>query len=826
MYTMTCDGHPLLDVQDDAYIIGSPRVKNEVNTVGEGSFKIYFNHPNIDKLKPLLSVFEVKDEFGVIFRGRMTEDTKDFDNCKDVDLEGAMSYFNDSVVRPYVFPDDFLDDAEYKAAAAETAEQAALDGGVVRFLLKWYIDRHNEQVEPFQQFKLGNVTVYDKNNYIERATSDYTSTWKEVSGKLFNSSLGGFICIRYEADGNYIDYLREFTEVNEQGITYGENMLDISQNTNANETYSAIIPLGKEAESTESSGEVHEGLYVDIVDSSTVKRKLTIESLPDGNITSDIVKKGDALYSKAAVSKYGWRCAPIDETTWDDVEEPENLQSKGVEFLEGDSTNIPNTIKVTAVDLNCTDSQIRSFRIYKKIPVYTLPHAVNDNFDLTALDVDLLNPQNTKITVGKTVMTITKHQAKQESSIESVKSALNSYAPNTQVAEGFKKTEKLVEETETSIKNGFASIYATKEELAETAASLEITDEHIEAVVSGKYATFDELGNYATTEEVESKISVALDGIDLSVYAKTSDLEGLVTTEEVESKISVALDGIDLSTYKAFTDLEGNVQSAEARLNLAVFTDEEGNLQSSIHIGANLLTIETDNFTLDIDGNVSLTGDIMAKSLTILEGATITGDITASGLEVNYENRYSGDVHHSFTAMGGFKSTWKSSFDYNQGDLTGGYFTTKCKPSSTGSVTAEGKICTSGTQFVVQVKEGTGYLQGTWESSSSISTNSDQTLKHDIEALDDKYSRLFDCLQAVRYKYNDGTSDRFHTGFIAQSVEQAIEQAGLSSQDFAAFVRAGDKCSLRYEEFIALCVDQIQKLKERITELEERNISA
>ena len=436
MYILTCDGHPLLDARDDDYILGSPRVKTEVNTVGEGSFKIYFNHPNIDKLIPLRSVFEVKDEYGVLFRGRMTEDTKDFDNCKDVDLEGAMSYFNDSVLRPYVFPNDFEDNAEYQAAAAEPPTQAAMDGGVVRFLLKWYIDRHNEQVEPFQQFKLGKVTVYDKNNYIERASSDYPSTRKELSDKLFNSSLGGYLCIRYEEDGNYIDYLREFTEVNEQGITYGENMLDISQNNDASGTYSAIIPLG--AEASQSSGEVYGGS----------KKKLTLESLPDGNITDDIVKKGDTLYSRSAVAAYGWRYAPRDETTWDDVEEPKNLQAKGVEYLLGDSTKIPNTIKVTAVDLKCTDALIRSFRIYKKIPVYTTAHGINENFDLTSLDIDLLNPQNTKITVGKTVMTMTEYQSKQQTNLQNI---LGNYATNQQVAAGFRHTEVLIEKAIDSI---------------------------------------------------------------------------------------------------------------------------------------------------------------------------------------------------------------------------------------------------------------------------------------------------------------------------------------------------------------------------------------
>ena len=133
MYRITCDGYPLLDTRDDELILSSPRVKNEVNTVGEGSFSIFATHPYYDKLKPLKSIFEVSDENGVFFRGRMTEHTKDFYNKKAVDLEGAMAFFNDSVVRDYKFPDDFLNNEEYI--------NASNGGNVVKFYLGWLISR-------------------------------------------------------------------------------------------------------------------------------------------------------------------------------------------------------------------------------------------------------------------------------------------------------------------------------------------------------------------------------------------------------------------------------------------------------------------------------------------------------------------------------------------------------------------------------------------------------------------------------------------------------------------------------------------------------------
>lgn len=119
-------------------------------------------------------------------------------------------------------------------------------------------------------------------------------------------------------------------------------------------------------------------------------------------------------------------------------------------------------------------------------------------------------------------------------------------------------------------------------------------------------------------------------------------------------------------------------------------------------------------------------------------------------------------------------------------------------------------------------------LIGTWNTDSGAAVTSDRNLKHNIELLDNKYTILFDNLIATRFKYNNGTSNRYHTGFIAQDVKQAIEKAGLDTNEFASYVTFGSgeeqTCGLRYEEFIPLCVDQIQKLKARVAELENKLI--
>lgn len=122
--------------------------------------------------------------------------------------------------------------------------------------------------------------------------------------------------------------------------------------------------------------------------------------------------------------------------------------------------------------------------------------------------------------------------------------------------------------------------------------------------------------------------------------------------------------------------------------------------------------------------------------------------------------------------------------------------------------------------YRISANSSGGNLYGTWYGTSSQAIPSDTNKKHSIEEIPDIYSDFFDLLSPKRYKYNDGTSDRFHTGFIAQEIEQALTSAEISTSDFAGFIKDDkNEYYLRYEEFIALCVNEIQKLKNQNIDL-------
>lgn len=115
-----------------------------------------------------------------------------------------------------------------------------------------------------------------------------------------------------------------------------------------------------------------------------------------------------------------------------------------------------------------------------------------------------------------------------------------------------------------------------------------------------------------------------------------------------------------------------------------------------------------------------------------------------------------------------------------------------------------------------------------------LTVGSDRRLKKSIKYQMSQYEKFFMLLKPTQYQLNSGTSGRFHTGFIAQDVAQALEESGLSTQEFAGLtitpveeVNPRDGITdnyyrLRYGEFISLNTHMIQMLCRRISELEEQ----
>ncbi len=109
-------------------------------------------------------------------------------------------------------------------------------------------------------------------------------------------------------------------------------------------------------------------------------------------------------------------------------------------------------------------------------------------------------------------------------------------------------------------------------------------------------------------------------------------------------------------------------------------------------------------------------------------------------------------------------------------------------------------------------------------SATGTVVTSDERLKNSFQDLG-RYEGFFYKLEPYAFKYNDGTSGRYHCGFKAQQVLAALEASGLTTQDFAGFVRFpvsssseeyhgfDEEYGVIYTEFIPLLVHEVQKGK-------------
>lgn len=102
---------------------------------------------------------------------------------------------------------------------------------------------------------------------------------------------------------------------------------------------------------------------------------------------------------------------------------------------------------------------------------------------------------------------------------------------------------------------------------------------------------------------------------------------------------------------------------------------------------------------------------------------------------------------------------------------------------------------------------------------------SSRDIKTDIHDFDERYDKFFDNLTPQLYKYDFATVNGYSMGYIWEETKDAYLNAGLTSNDVGAVSETesvpGGK-ELDRTDFIALNTWQIQKLKARVEELENK----
>lgn len=366
MYQILFNGSPIYDPRDEALTVRDPECHLAVGSAGELSFTIDNDHPYANRLTKLNGVLELRADGRPILKARIRKDTQDFNLSRRIEAEGLLACLNDSIIPPFTYPGTWLDDPSYN--------EAADTGNVVQFFLAWMLEEHNRQVSPEQQIELGEVTVRDPNNYIGRESGSFTTTM-EVLRSALTDTLGGYLLVDYTGAVPVLHYYDQLPLTNTQEVEFGENLLDLVTETDAANTYTAILPVGKDG--------------------------INIGWLPEGELSPGFIKEGRIIYSQEAESRYnGLRITRVAE--WSDVTDERNLQTKALARLATEGTMLAQTITVTAADLG-GQGDVSRFIVGRHVRLTSGPHGFSATYPLMELDPDIMDPGNTQITLGSTI---------------------------------------------------------------------------------------------------------------------------------------------------------------------------------------------------------------------------------------------------------------------------------------------------------------------------------------------------------------------------------------------------------------------------------------
>lgn len=492
MYQIFCDKTLIYDSALEDYVITKGVVTKELNKSGSFVFTILSSNPYYNMIQKMKSIITVYKGSELIFRGRPIKEVLGFYKDKTFTCEGELGFLLDSIMRPYEFT------------------------GTPEDLFKMLIEAHNSQVDESKRFTVGTVTVTDPNDYILRSNSKYESVSENLYKRLIDS-LGGYIFVQ-EIDGErVINWYDDSPYRSKQSIEFGENLLDFTKTNGAEDIATAIIPLGAEIE-----------------DSNGVKTRTTITTVNNGV---------DYVYNADAVNMYGWI---YKVETWDDVMVPILLKNKAESFLL-DKIKQSITIELSAIDLSLMDKNIDSFKLGDYIEIISDPHNIRDNYLLKKQSIDLLKPNNDKITLGYSYKSFTDksvdYNTEKNTLVQKVDIIEKNIADNTVITDELITLKSLIDQTSSSISMLVSENYVDTEQLQTELTTLyqqlndvflfEFTRLEQKVAESDQYSRdeFSELKKYIKFEDgniilgdTSSLLTLKIENSKISIYQGTVEV--------------------------------------------------------------------------------------------------------------------------------------------------------------------------------------------------------------------------------------------------------------------------------------------------------------
>ena len=373
--------HSQYSRQGNKVLSGS--IKQAQNAVNEFTFVIPMQNDLYQKLIPFQSIVQVVNLYDeeIEFEGRVLSVSNKITSTgfvQEVVCEDFLSFLHDS-----------------------TQQYQKLKNSGAEAYLREILNQHNAQVEDYKQIRLGTVTVKSLTDKPWRYLG-YESTWDTIRDRIV-SNIGGYLTLRREKSGFYLDWTSSVGKNQESPIQLGRNIKSASREISFDGIATQIMPIGadeKNSQNRSSDNKEEQGPDV-------TRKQIDISSVNGGRIW---------LEDAELVAKFGVIRKPV---IWTEIDNPQVLKNRGLQYLKNQKIALAKWT-VSAVERYLIDSRYAKFKIGNTHPILNAPLSGIERLQIIEKKIDILNPQSVDLVIGSKSQSLSAYQLQSQEAVESI----------------------------------------------------------------------------------------------------------------------------------------------------------------------------------------------------------------------------------------------------------------------------------------------------------------------------------------------------------------------------------------------------------------------
>lgn len=361
----------------------SGSIKQAQNAINEFTFVIPMQNDLYQKLIPFQSIVQVVNLYDeeVEFEGRVLSVSNKMTSTgfvQEVVCEDFLSFLHDST--------------QHFQKLKNTGAEA---------YLREILNQHNAQVEDYKRIYLGSVTVKSLTDKPWRYLG-YESTWDTIRERIV-ANIGGYLTLRRESDGFYLDWTSSIGKSQESPIQLGRNIKSASREVSFDGIATQIMPIGadeKNSDGSSSSDKEEQG-------SDVTRKQIDISSVNGGKMW---------LEDAELVAKFGIIRKPV---IWTEIDNAQVLKNRGLQYLRNQKIALAKWT-VAAVERYLIDSRYVKFKIGNTHPILNAPLSGIERLQIIEKKIDVLNPQSVDLVIGSKYQSLSAYQLQSQEAVESI----------------------------------------------------------------------------------------------------------------------------------------------------------------------------------------------------------------------------------------------------------------------------------------------------------------------------------------------------------------------------------------------------------------------